>query len=89
MISYEPLFHTLLRKKRKLSDLAEAGISSRIIAKFRKNEHVNTSTLEKICLYLQCNIEDVIEIIPDDCNKNPKIYHLPIDTPMKPDPEDY
>lgn len=87
MISYEPLFHTLLRKKRKLSDLTEAGISSRIIAKFRKNEHVNTSTLEKICLYLQCNIEDVIEIIPDNHNANPEVYHSPSWHHNEPDPE--
>lgn len=62
MISYEPLFHTLIEKKKNLSDLVNAGISSRIVAKFRKNEHVNTSTLEKICLYLNCSIQDVIEI---------------------------
>lgn len=65
MISYEPLFHTLIEKKKKLSDLTNAGLSSRIVAKFRKNEHVNTSTLEKICLYLNCSIQDVIEILPD------------------------
>jgi len=65
MISYKPLFHTLLEKNVNLSDLADAGISTAVIAKFKKNEHVNTSTLEKICKYLDCNIKDIIEYIPD------------------------
>lgn len=65
MISYKPLFHTLIERRKNLSDLVNAGISSRVVAKFRKNEHVNTSTLEKVCLYLDCNIEDVIEIFPE------------------------
>ena len=65
MISYEPLLHTLVKKRVNLSDLTKAGISSSIVAKFRKNEHVNTSTLDKICLFLGCKIQDVIEILPD------------------------
>lgn len=65
MISYRPLLHTLLEKNVNLSDLVNAGISTAVIAKFRKNEHVNTSTLEKICKYLDCNIKDIIEYIPD------------------------
>jgi len=65
VISYKPLFHMLIERKKNLSDLVNAGISSRVVAKFRKNEHVNTSTLEKICLYLNCSISDVIEILPD------------------------
>lgn len=66
MISYNPLFHTLIDKKHTKTDLIkEAGINSRVVAKFEKNEHVNTSTLEKICLFLDCKIQDVIEILPD------------------------
>lgn len=66
MISYKPLFHTLVEKDVNLSDLSKAGLAPRVIAKFRKNEHVNTSTLEKICLFLGCQVQDVIEILPED-----------------------
>jgi len=69
LISYKPLFHTLVEKDVNLSELTKAGITPRVIAKFRKNEHVNTSTLEKICLYLNCSIQDVIEILPDRLNE--------------------
>lgn len=73
MISYKPLFHTLIQKNKNLSDLVNAGISSAIIAKFRKNEHVNTSTIEKICLYLHCTVQDVIEVIPDESSTDYKL----------------
>lgn len=65
MISYKPLFKTLIDKNVNLSDLVNANVNSAIVAKFKKNKHVNTSTLEKICLYLHCRVEDVIEILPD------------------------
>lgn len=65
MISYKPLFHTLVERNVNLSELTKAGISTRIVSKFRKNEHVNTSTIDKICNYLNCRIEDVIEHVKD------------------------
>ncbi len=65
MISYNPLLHTLVDKKVNLYDLDKAGLSTNVIRKFKRNEHVNTSTLEKICLFLNCKIQDVIEILPD------------------------
>lgn len=66
MISYKPLFHTLLDKNVNLTDLSKAGLNSRVIAKFKKDEHVNSSTLEKICLFLDCKIQDVIEVLPEE-----------------------
>ncbi len=64
MISYDPLFKTLIDKKLKLTDL-NAFLAPNITSKFKKGEHVNTSTLEKICLFLNCKVQDVIEILPD------------------------
>ncbi len=65
MISYKPLFRTMLEKNIKLTDL-NSFLAPNITSKFNKSAHVNTSTLEKICLYLNCKIQDVIEIMPDD-----------------------
>lgn len=65
MISYEPLFHTLIDKGMKQTALVNAGLSSTIIAKFKKNAHVNTATIEKICLYLDCDFKDVIKVVRD------------------------
>lgn len=64
MISYKPLFRTLLEKDCKLTDL-NAFLAPNITSKFKKDAHVNTATLEKICLFLDCKIQDVIEVLPD------------------------
>ena len=46
-----------------LSDLKkQVGISTVTLAKFRKYESVNLSTINKICLALNCSINDVVEI---------------------------
>ncbi len=72
MISYEPLFHTLVKKGMKQTDLLKAGLSSTIIAKFKKNQHVNTATLDKICQYLNCTFNDIIESLPDKPEQPPQ-----------------
>lgn len=64
MISYKPLFRTMLEQNVQLKDL-NAFLAPNITSKFRKNQHVNTSTLEKLCLFLNCKVQEVIEILPD------------------------
>lgn len=43
----------------------QTGISQNSISKIVKNETtgINFDTLEKICLALECNIEDVLKLI--------------------------
>ena len=41
----------------------EAGISSNAMAKLGKNESVQLEVLAKICKTLNCNIEDICEIL--------------------------
>lgn len=69
MISYKPLLRLLIDRDMKLTDLAGAGLSSTIIAKFKKDAHVNTATLDKICEFLNCDISDVIEYVPEKNKK--------------------
>lgn len=64
MISYKPLFHTMIEKNIKLKNLSDI-LPNSVTSKFRKDEHVSTATLDKLCQYLHCRIEDVIEILPD------------------------
>ena len=35
-------------------------------AKLGRNENVNTDILLKICVALKCDIEDILEIVPDE-----------------------
>lgn len=38
------------------------GLSSSTVAKLSKNEYVSLETVDNICQYFECKIEDVIEI---------------------------
>ena len=43
-----------------------ANITSSIVSRMSKNSYVNLKSLEKICLSLDCRIEDVIEVVRGD-----------------------
>jgi DNA-binding Xre family transcriptional regulator len=63
MISYDPLWKLLIDKKITKTELREkVGFSTNTLSKLSKNESVTLSILEKICLCLNCKIEDVVEI---------------------------
>ena len=66
-VSYKPLWQTLIRKDMNKEDLKKAAnISSNIVARMGKSEYVNLESIEKICLALDCRIEDVVEIINEN-----------------------
>jgi len=47
----------------------KVGIRSASATKLGKNGHVTTEVLAKICIALNCAMDDIMEIIPDnvDC----------------------
>ena len=48
-------------------DLREqSGISTTSLAKLGKGENITTDVLLKICEALNCNINEIVETIPDD-----------------------
>ena len=66
-VSYKKLWKLLIDKDMKKKDLRLAtGMTTTALAKLGKNEHVNTEILAKICKVLDCNIEDIIELVSDD-----------------------
>lgn len=61
MISYKPLWVTLVDRDLKKKDLIEmADISSATVAKMGKNEYVALEVIDKICAALNCEISDVV-----------------------------
>lgn len=65
-VSYIRLWKLLLDKKMKRTDLkAIAGISNSTLAKLGKDERISMEILERICVALDCRIEDIMEFIPD------------------------
>ena len=41
------------------------GFSTATLAKMSKNEYISMETLESICAYLDCKIQDVVEFMPN------------------------
>lgn len=63
-ISYDKLWKLLIDKKINKTQLIKmADISTNSMAKLGKNETVQVEILVKICNVLNCNIEDIMEII--------------------------
>jgi len=70
MVSYSRLWHLLLDKKLKRTQLCEkAGISSSTLAKLGKNEVVSIEVLERICDSLGCDIGDIMSFREGDLKK--------------------
>lgn len=65
--SYNRLWIMLILKNMKRIDLVRnVGISSSALAKMGKNLPVTMDTLGKLCVALNCNIEDIVEYLPDE-----------------------
>ncbi len=63
-VSYDRLWKTLIDKKMNRTDLKNAaGISFNILAKLGRNEFVSMESIYKICVALNCRIEDVMEFV--------------------------
>ena len=66
-VSYNKLWKLLIDKNMKKKELSEAaGISNSLIAKLGKNENVTVDVLVRICSALDCQIDDIMELIPEN-----------------------
>lgn len=66
-VSYKRLWKLLIDKDMKKRDLKEAAkLSPSLMSSLNQDKSVTVNTLERICKVLNCQIEDVMEIIPDE-----------------------
>lgn len=66
-LSYKKLWVKLVELDMKKTEFAKkAGISSASVAKLGKGANITTDVLLKICEYLNCDISDIVEVVPDD-----------------------
>jgi putative transcriptional regulator len=66
MISYNKLLHILIDRKLKLSNVCkDAGLSYKIVTKINNNENLTLETIEKLCVYLNCEIGDIVEFVKE------------------------
>ena len=65
-ISYNKLFKLVIDRGQKKTEFAKAvGLSSNTLAKLSKNEYISMEMLLKICKYLECTVDEIMDILPD------------------------
>ena len=65
--SYNKLWKLMIDKKINKTQLCKAaGITTNAMAKLGRDETVTQETLERICVALNCTLDDIVEIIPDE-----------------------
>lgn len=63
-ISYDKLWHRLIDLKMKKKDLLEkTNLSANVLAKMGRGESVTMDTIVRICVALDCDIGDVVNIV--------------------------
>ena len=72
-VSYDKLWKKLIDKKWNRTKLKEeSGISTASLAKLGKNANITTDVLVKICEALDCDVADIMEIVPVEEDKSVK-----------------
>lgn len=65
-ISYNKLFHLLIDKKISSSELLKgSNLSANILTRMKRNEYISMESIEKICFYLSCTPNDILDFIDD------------------------
>ncbi len=66
-VTYKKLWHILLDRDMKKKDLQEAAVLTKYtMRKLGNDETVTTDTLAKICRALNCTVDDIVEILPEE-----------------------
>ena len=65
-VNYDKLWGILIERGMMKTELIkEAKISTNAMAKLGRNEDVRVGVLEKICLALDCKMDDILDIVSD------------------------
>lgn len=67
MIKFDRLWMTMKNKGISQYDLyTKYNINRAQVHRLKHNKNVETNTLDRLCNILNCNIEEIMEHIPDD-----------------------
>lgn len=65
-VSYKKLWKLLIDKDMMKKELAQkANVSNYTLAKMNKGENVTTDVLVRICKALECNLDDILELVDE------------------------
>ena len=69
MIDYSPFWNTI--KKKKISTyylIKTCRVSSSTLTRLRRNMPLTTVTLDDLCRFLNCEIQEILQYVPDKQN---------------------
>lgn len=65
-VCYDKLFHLMIDKKISNVQLKDmAGVSANIITRLKRDEYISIESIEKICLALNCGVDDILDFVPE------------------------
>ena len=65
-VSYKKLWKLLIDKDMMKKELSQkANVSNYTLAKMNKGENVTTDVLVRICKALECNLDDIMELVDE------------------------
>lgn len=66
MISYEPFYRTIKEKNVSTYKLiTKNGVSRSLLDRLKHNKPISTQTLDDLCSYLDCRVEDIMVYIKE------------------------
>ncbi len=66
MILYDRFWKLIKEKKFSQYKLNNLGISHSTLTRLKRNQVVNTDTIDKLCAILECEVEDIMEYRDDE-----------------------
>lgn len=70
-VSYKKLWHLLIDRNMMKKDLKEsANLTQHAMRKLGNDESVTTDTLAKICRALNCTVDEIMDVLPENENKS-------------------
>lgn len=65
-VSYKKLFHYLIDQGIPTTELTKrTGISANIITRLKRDQYISLESIEKICVVLGCNVDDILDFVPE------------------------
>lgn len=69
-VTYKKLFHMLIDRNMTPAQLQQqAGYSANISTRLRRNTYISLESVEKICRVLNCKVDDIVEFVPNNREK--------------------
>lgn len=65
-VTYKKLFHLMNDNSISNADLmSNTGLSANIITRLKRDNYLSLDSIEKICKYMNCGVDDILDFISE------------------------